>query len=296
MNDISSEIERQLAGIAPDQRRRVAIGLAEQNKRELLKHQALKVRLEVKIAAAEVAKQWFEASDRFVLEKNEHTRLHHFLEAAKNNNVVDAQDPDVEIGAMSEDGGLMHTFVVKHDWARAFENAEGMGDAVKLPYPICAFELRFNGRNVIALVWELDGEQTFSAFVQVGEVWIAVAAERGRMQFPEDKIAAASWSQIRAICVALDAEVATHEVIRAPHKLNEKRVKEGKIPLYDYHAVDLAHRQIISNPAESPSNGSKKRLHFRRGHWRHYQASKTWIKWCLVGDPDLGFIGKHYTL
>lgn len=37
-------------------------------------------------------------------------------------------------------------------------------------------------------------------------------------------------------------------------------------------------------------------MHFRRGHWRHYQDHRTWIKWCLVGDPDLGFVDKHYKL
>lgn len=38
------------------------------------------------------------------------------------------------------------------------------------------------------------------------------------------------------------------------------------------------------------------RMHFRRGHWRHYQEHRTWIKWMLVGDPDLGIIEKHYRL
>jgi hypothetical protein len=33
-----------------------------------------------------------------------------------------------------------------------------------------------------------------------------------------------------------------------------------------------------------------------RGHWRHYERHKTWIKWTLVGDPDLGFVDKHYRL
>lgn len=37
-------------------------------------------------------------------------------------------------------------------------------------------------------------------------------------------------------------------------------------------------------------------LHFRRGHWRHYGEYKTWIKWMLVGDPELGFVDKMYKL
>ncbi len=43
--------------------------------------------------------------------------------------------------------------------------------------------------------------------------------------------------------------------------------------------------------------GSRRtRLHVVRGHWRHYEEHKTWIKWHLRGDPDLGFIQKHYSL
>lgn len=38
------------------------------------------------------------------------------------------------------------------------------------------------------------------------------------------------------------------------------------------------------------------RLHFVRGHWRRYANHKTWLKWFLRGDPDLGFIDKHYRL
>jgi hypothetical protein len=30
--------------------------------------------------------------------------------------------------------------------------------------------------------------------------------------------------------------------------------------------------------------------------WRHFVSHKTWIKWTLVGDPDLGFIDKEYRL
>lgn len=37
-------------------------------------------------------------------------------------------------------------------------------------------------------------------------------------------------------------------------------------------------------------------MHFVRGHWRHYEVSKTWIRWHLRGDPDLGFIDKEYRL
>jgi hypothetical protein len=101
---------------------------------------------------------------------------------------------------------------------------------------------------------------------------------------------------IRSICIALDAEVAVTEVIRAPHRLNHQREKQGKKPVLDHHVVNLARRSRVE---PLPSAGDREarwhpRLHFRRGHWRHFEDHKTWVRWCLVGDPDLGFIDKEY--
>jgi hypothetical protein len=128
-----------------------------------------------------------------------------------------------------------------------------------------------------------------ATFVQFGDYWVNVL---GKTQ-----LSVLIWDQIRAICIALDAQVATAEVIRAPVNLNEKRAKAGKSPLSDYRVVDLARRHRIANPAAGTAGtGTRKRLHFRRGHWRHYETTKTWVKWCLVGNPDLGFINKHYRL
>lgn len=33
-----------------------------------------------------------------------------------------------------------------------------------------------------------------------------------------------------------------------------------------------------------------------RGHWRRLSTFKTWVRWHLRGNPDLGFIDKKYTL
>lgn len=63
-----------------------------------------------------------------------------------------------------------------------------------------------------------------------------------------------------------------------------------------HHVISLANRR--NRPAALGGDGSsrRRRLHFRRGHWRHFETHKTWIKWMLVGDPDLGFVEKEYRL
>jgi len=42
-------------------------------------------------------------------------------------------------------------------------------------------------------------------------------------------------------------------------------------------------------------------LHWRRGHWRTLHRlsefeRRTWIKRCLVGNPEKGFVAKRYNL
>jgi hypothetical protein len=106
-------------------------------------------------------------------------------------------------------------------------------------------------------------------------------------------------TNIKAACISLEAKVAEIEVVRAPHKLNAARERRGKLPISDYHIINLARRQQVEPlPLEHKLEAHPRspRLHFRRGHWRHFVNHKTWINWTLVGDPDLGFIDKHYRL
>jgi hypothetical protein len=100
--------------------------------------------------------------------------------------------------------------------------------------------------------------------------------------------------QIRFACIALDAEVAISKVIRQPHLSNQGA--NNYQSLKDYHIVSLAHRGPRALPIGNSDASRHVRLHFRRGHWRHFESHKTWIKWMLVGDPDLGFVDKHYKL
>jgi hypothetical protein len=234
---------------------------------------------------------WVNAG-KFVLEKNDCSRLHiltealltkHFVRYSGNGktwitHTLDADDPMRHIA---------HTFVVRHDWAGAFNGAVEVADEYKLPFDKCAFEFRISGWSVIAVA----NEGGVTVFVQSGDYWVLLDAEHAH-----DDLIDFIQTQIQAICVALDAEVATHTVVRAPAKLNEKRISKGRRPISDYYVVDLAKRHRIANPSAGAGGGGKKRLHFRRGHWRHYEESKTWVKWCLVGDPDLGFVNKHYSL
>lgn len=182
--------------------------------------------------------------------------------------------------------------LIEHDWARAFKGATDFDQGeFPLPYDRCVFEFRLAGKRVVVLTF--SHQCTVITEIGIG-YW--VASDLGDL--PEIKDLSRYgilYDNIRAVCIALDAEVAVTEVVRAPHRLNIAREKQGKLPVNDYHVINLAKRsRVEALPSGEHEAKWHPRLHFRRGHWRHYENHKTWIKWCLCGDPDLGFVDKEY--
>lgn len=194
-------------------------------------------------------------------------------------------------------------FIVKHDWAGALRLQLNVSDKFRLPYPNCAFEFMVSGRPVIVFADERNGptgRPNMTALVQFGKDWLSVNAAQGSQidcAVKGSEVICFLDQQVQAICIALSAQVAETEQIRAPEALNKKRLSKGRAPLYDHHVVNLAKRHRSSpSPFPSEQSRSSPRLHFRRGHWRHYDSHRTWVEWTLVGDPSLGFIDKDYTI
>ena len=235
-----------------------------------------------------------------VLGHNDCSRLHKLIESQTDGSgyALTGSSP-VPLDAAKQLALLneARSFVVTHDWASVFkDHLEDDSTQFRLPFPHCCFEMRVSGMVVMALVTEpgnVDEPINMRLFANViGELWINFVPIKREKGDHFDFI----HRQIVGICIALEAEVATYEVVRAPHKLNAKRVKSGKLPLKDYHVVSLARKHRAAHGTDNGESGRTVRMHFRRGHWRHFEKSKTWIKWMLVGDPKLGFIDKHYKL
>lgn len=207
-----------------------------------------------------------------------------------------------------------HIFLIQHDWAGAFENAQDVEDGeIHLPYSVTCFETRISGLRVCFLIEmpeEDGGEVKFTLLIETSVGW-SLSGIFGMRAWSELNPSVVTETvnapymnllrkQVRAICIALEAEVASADIVRAPHRLNAKREKAGKLPLFDYHVVSLASRkkylprEIVDGELEQEHR--HRRMHFVRGHWVHYTNHKTWRKWHLRGDPDLGFIDKHYKL
>lgn len=214
---------------------------------------------------------------------NDVSRLHKLAQALVDRTVAAMPKAEV-VRAMPAD---VQTFVVGHDWSKLLGDETKQGD-YQLPFDKCAFEFRVSGRNLIVLGQQDDTHHKprLTAFYETKDgLWLALG-----------DAGLSTWeSFVRTICVMLEAEVAVHEVRRVPAKLQAKRATAGKLPMYDYHVLDISRRHRTTG-APGLHTGAQKRLHFCRGHWRHYPTHRVWIKWCLKGNAELGFVDKGYKI
>lgn len=241
--------------------------------------------------ATEISNQW-KATQPFVLVKNDVTRLHKLLETlskeSNRKNVVASGD---NLDSLAE----AQVFVVRHNWLGVLGEQLTLDSEVRLPYPNCVFEFVCNG--LPCLIWCKQGSAAFefSTFLNVEkDTWTFL----GKNAAPFGSVIAYLLKQVFALAIVLDADVASAQKVDAPAKLNKKRELSGKPPLMSYHVVDLnkKRRRVIVNDGQGGTHSSP-RLHLRRGHTRTYKTGQTiWINWMLVGDPDLGFVDKHYLL
>lgn len=188
-------------------------------------------------------------------------------------------------------------YLIQHSWADAFRSARDyIGGEIRLPDDACAFEFRINDRHVIAFATDVEGALHTQMAVQVKKGWVLFP--RALESDPKfGRVAGLIADQVRAVAVALDAEIATVEATRVPLRPAGRR-RPTDLPAVSYHVVNLARRGTRVEPlARNDAEPLRHiRLHFRRGHWRHFESFKTWIRWCLVGDPSTGFVDKEYRL
>jgi hypothetical protein len=232
------------------------------------------------------------------LERNNCSRLHKLVDSMQRDEIVYMDKSDVvAYEEMAPFLGACHSFVVEHDWAQAFKDAHDYNGEVQTPYHISAFEFTIAGECIINFAVqndecgreEIDAPYVLTPFVRINDTWICIGEESVK-----NKVFTMLYDQINAICVAMEAEIAVENLVRAPIKLNKKRKKKSEVELFDYHVVSL-NKRYRSDVSYGGKHRSP-RFHFRRGHWRHFQNHKTYVKWTLVGSPELGFIDKHYKL
>ncbi len=251
-----------------------------------------------------------------VLQKQDGTKYHDLIEALQKGDrlyrfgMKEPLGPPPEGKEFGVDAPLFH---IEHDWASLFAKSSEAPGMVQLPFPYTAFEMVISRVRVCSIAYQLEDTKIgLTLFAEISpKKWMTIAIWEYSENGPWEEVSASSsevaWKgnlielvgkQIIATSIMLESEVAESEIVRAPHKLNKARQRRGERPLKDYHVVKLAKRHRTS-PLNQEYGGDKRRsprLHFRRGHWVHYANHKTWRKWCLVGDVELGWVDKMYEL
>jgi hypothetical protein len=226
----------------------------------------------------------------------------------------------------------IHALVVEHDWA-AFvgQSPEFREGDWRPPYPATCFEFQIKGARVCALVVDCDEPDLAEqrpvmhlgvrvprsagidghgwVFDQDGQflnrngTWSSIKNHipgEDRKRRPMLALLDLVARQIKATSIVLDAQVATTAPIREAYRRNTPPAdRSTPLPSYSFHVVNLkprANRLPAADDGHTPGERRRHRLHFVRGHWRHFDQHRTWVHWHLRGDQDLGFVDKEYRL
>lgn len=201
-------------------------------------------------------------------------------------------------------------FLVDHDWAALCASIEGYAEA-DFHFPFDSFQVEFSIQAVTIIVSLFDAQGDMPP---VGGLFVAKKdgdflpvtgfyVIDGKVGIDTDHIEPEPWmfrlasialDQTRAISVLIEADAAETIEINADPKLQRARAKRRVPPINPYLILSLRR----STPAQSAKSAYQGvvRCHFRRGHWMRVGEGKTWRKWTLVGNPDLGFVQKTYVL
>lgn len=96
------------------------------------------------------------------------------------------------------------------------------------------------------------------------------------------------------LCEALSCSNVTHEPIeKINHGVNARRVRDGKLPLYETRCLVI---NVSKSAASQTGDGShaSPRQHLRMGHVRRLNSGNVWVNSCVVGTPKNGVIEKSY--
>jgi len=83
--------------------------------------------------------------------------------------------------------------------------------------------------------------------------------------------------------------------VRIEQAVNNKRTAKGKMPLHDYHILEIK-KEIIQNMGAAGTTFEGRRLHWKRGHFKVRKTGIFWWNPHLAGRKELGFVEKDYSV
>jgi len=204
----------------------------------------------------------------------------------------------------------------------------------ELPYPVCTFQVCKEDTKthfIFLAIDHEDGQITFSLFLGSKGRWISFPVwlvidkpcdgnnnqygfsvcdvKTGQQLFRDSNgfLSCDLMSEEQMYFVFYLFEMARSievfscsNVYTIEHKpsenLNKSRIKKKKIPFFSYHTLHINGQSTKQDTDKSGTHASP-RLHLRRGHIRRLpDGRKIWVRHCLVGDKNKGFVTKDYSV
>ena len=98
-------------------------------------------------------------------------------------------------------------------------------------------------------------------------------------------------------CLTVNCQNISTVEVPPPAKLQKKRQKNGREPLYTYHVLQLSQQPVGAPGVGLGYERSGPRVHWRRGHLRRLQSGQViWVRPAIVGNAEQGLIDKTYSL
>jgi hypothetical protein len=197
-----------------------------------------------------------------------------------------------------------HTDLLKHMHERHTGNVKGF-----YVYPISySDDLKFWTPPPCAMFFPRGGNTQFFKMKHDGVISILPLGLDSYQFFPKNEqhvramrdVADEAMSVIHLL-TALCLDKGRHEVLPAPVKLNKKRAKKGRVPMYEYKILDIVADVLHTpQPADKPHQGgthASPRMHKRRGHVRRLHSGRTtWVRNAIIGKPGSGTVEKEYAV
>lgn len=191
-----------------------------------------------------------------------------------------------------------------------------IGAQLKLPYEIITVECFCDGTKYCVLA-EQKGEDPIAIIASgcaTGDNWVIqpmvllvqgvyedgihakIIDDNGADEIPYYMKFLAQT--VLELCEALSCINVSHAPIEKINPaVNDRRIKAGKLPLYETHQLVIdAGRTSESRATLSVGSHASPRQHFRRGHIRRLENKNIWVNSCVVGDRNNGVIAKDYAV
>ncbi len=122
------------------------------------------------------------------------------------------------------------------------------------------------------------------------ELGLENARQRAHMDFQDEFV------MLLQFCIMLSCQnVTTHTQPQTTEAKNAKRIRHGKLPLYEYKILELKSNASGQSSGDAGGTHESPRCHLRRGHIRRLESERRiWVRAAVVGNPHRGVIEKEY--